>query len=320
VDTRSVARDMEALRRALGDGKLNFLGLSYGAEIGTLYAQLYPKRIRVMALDGILDHSISTHTLFADDTAAYEDTLNRFAAWCAQAVDCPLHGRDVLSLFDALVARADQQPIAVPQCASAGCRSPVTGADIRLNAYNLLLFKSPIPAFRHTGWSGFAQALAAAEGGDASAFATPLVTSPRDSTFAGLAVNCLDYPPLIDDFGDLRASTLLARTLAPRTQGAGEAWPPLVGCMHWPARPANPPHRVRIHGAPTILLVNATHDPSTPYRWAHSVREQIPGAVLLTREGDGHTSSLLRPSRTSDAVARYLITRDAPPPDTVYPD
>jgi hypothetical protein len=47
---------------------------------------------------------------------------------------------------------------------------------------------------------------------------------------------------------------------------------------------------------------------------------QIPGAVLLTRDGDGHTSSRLHPSRTSDAIARYLITRRTPPPNTVYPD
>ena len=47
---------------------------------------------------------------------------------------------------------------------------------------------------------------------------------------------------------------------------------------------------------------------------------QIPGAVLITRDGDGHTSSLMHPSRTRDAIARYLITRNTPPPNTVYPD
>jgi pimeloyl-ACP methyl ester carboxylesterase len=78
VDTVSVARDMEALRRALGEGKLNFLGLSYGAELGAQYAELYPKRIRVMALDGALEHSLSGATLFADAATGYEDTLQRF--------------------------------------------------------------------------------------------------------------------------------------------------------------------------------------------------------------------------------------------------
>jgi pimeloyl-ACP methyl ester carboxylesterase len=321
VDTLSVARDMEALRRALGDGKLNFLGLSYGAEIGTLYAELYPKRIRTMALDGIFDHSISTAAVFADNTASYEDALNRFAAWCAADAGCALHGRDVLGLFDQLVQQADVHPIPVPQCATEHCRTPVTGDDIRRNAYGLLLFKNPIPVIGAPGWNGLAQALAALAGsGDASAFATRLATSPRDGSFAGLAVNCIDFPPLIRRYDDLASLTLLARALAPRTQGAGEAWPLLVNCMRWPAPLVNPPHRARIHGAPPILLVNATHDPSTPYRWAQNVFGQIPRAVLLTRDGDGHTSSLLRPSRTSDAIARYLITRRTPPPNTVLPD
>ena len=56
VDTGSVARDMERLRRALDDGKLNFLGLSYGSHLGSTYAELYPERIRTMALDAIANH------------------------------------------------------------------------------------------------------------------------------------------------------------------------------------------------------------------------------------------------------------------------
>jgi pimeloyl-ACP methyl ester carboxylesterase len=115
VDTVSVARDIEALRRALGEGKLNFLGLSYGAELGAQYAELYPKRIRVMALDGALEHSLSGATLFADAAAGYEDTLLRFASWCGRTTSCPLHGRDVLALFDRLVRQADRKPIPAPQ-------------------------------------------------------------------------------------------------------------------------------------------------------------------------------------------------------------
>jgi TAP-like protein len=84
---------------------------------------------------------------------------------------------------------------------------------------------------------------------------------------------------------------------------------------------ANPPRTLRVRGAPRILLANATHDPSTPYLWAQGLHSQLPSAVLLTREGDGHTSSwLLGRSRTRDAIVDYLITRRTPPPGTVYPD
>jgi pimeloyl-ACP methyl ester carboxylesterase len=277
VDTLSVVRDMEALRRALHDGKLNFLGLSYGAEIGSEYAERYPRRIRAMALDGILDHSIHTQTLFADDTAAYEDTFNRFAGWCQATPDCALHGRDVAAFFDDLVARANAQPIPVPACATEPCRSPVTGNDIRLGLYNMLLFKVPIRALGEPGWAGAAQALAAAQAGDAGAFVQPLATGPDDGVFAGLAINCVDYPPFIGGYDDFVSLTLLAGALAPHTRGAGEAWTGVLGCLRWPVPLANPPHRADVDGAPPILLVNATHDPSTPYRWAHDLLLQVPG-------------------------------------------
>jgi hypothetical protein len=90
--------------------------------------------------------------------------------------------------------------------------------------------------------------------------------------------------------------------------------------MRWPVPLANPPHKAEVHGAPPILVAASTHDPSTSYVWAQELRDQIPRAVLLTRDGDGHTSSWLGGGRTRDAIARYHVTRRAPPPNTVYPD
>ena len=320
VDTLSVTRDMEALRRALGDGKLNFLGLSYGAEIGTLYAELYPRRIRAMALDGILDHSVSTTTVFREAAEAYEDTFDRFAAWCGREARCALHGRDVAALFDELVARADREPIPAARCATEPCRTAtVTGGDIRLNSFVALTTKNPLAALGLPGWQGLGEALAAAEQGDASAFATPMATGPRDDPFPSLAVNCVDYARNVAGYDDFAAMEELGRRVAPHTQGASEAWLGILGCLGWPVPQANPQHRPKIHGAPPILLVSATHDPSTSYVWARRAASQIPRAVLLTREGDGHTSSWLGPhSRTNTAIADYLITRRTPAPNTRY--
>jgi pimeloyl-ACP methyl ester carboxylesterase len=317
VDTRSAARDMEALRRGLGDGKLNFLGLSYGAHLGSAYAELYPRRIRTMALDAIANHSVSVNALFADAAAAYEDALNRFAAWCAQTSSCPLHGRDVLALFDSVVQRADQQPIPAPDCADGSCRPTVTGGEIRLQALFQLVIKDGLPPI-FPSWNDFAIALARADQGDASGLSPELASSPLE--FAGLAINCGDYPPEIVTYQDFVAKTLLGRVVAPHTQGASEAWLGLLGCMRWPVPVTYLPHSITVRGAPPILLVSATHDPETNYRWAHELLRQMPSAVLLTRDGDGHTSSWLQNSQTSDAIAHYLITRQTPLPNTVYPD
>jgi pimeloyl-ACP methyl ester carboxylesterase len=59
VASPAVVRDIEAIRAGLRDGKLNWLGLSYGTMLGALYAERYPKRIRTLALDGLLDRGLS---------------------------------------------------------------------------------------------------------------------------------------------------------------------------------------------------------------------------------------------------------------------
>jgi pimeloyl-ACP methyl ester carboxylesterase len=324
VDTVSAARDLEAVRRALGERKLNYLGLSYGSQLGSTYAGLFGSRIRTMALDGALDHSLSPTRLFLDESRAYEDAFNRFIGWCARTTDCALHGRDVGRLFDTLVAAADRKPIPAPLCAqTGGCRTSVTGEDIRFNTQGLLLFKSPIPIIADDGWNGLALALKQAEAGDASALASAAATAPSGSPLNGsaIAIECLDWPTPIRTPADLRHYQRLGRTVAPRMGGASQSWTILTGCAGWPAPVVNPPRPLDVRHAPRILITNATHDPSTAYPWALSLHRHLPSSVLVTREGDGHTTYLTRiPSRTRDAIDRYLVTTRTPPAGTVYPD
>ena len=55
ITTADTARDLEALRKLVGDRKLTYVGLSYGSMIGQTYANLFPGRVRAMMLDGIVD-------------------------------------------------------------------------------------------------------------------------------------------------------------------------------------------------------------------------------------------------------------------------
>jgi pimeloyl-ACP methyl ester carboxylesterase len=324
VDTVSAARDLELLRRALGPGKLNYLGLSYGSQLGSTYAELFPDRIRTLALDGALDHSLSGLTLFQDESRAYEDSLNRFFDWCARTTSCALHGRDVARLFDDLVAAADRTAIPAPACARSGaCRPSVTGADIRLTAQNLLLFPGPIPFISPEGRNGLALALRRAEAGDASEFSLPVATGPSGDEANGsqIAIECLDWPTPVRTFDDLRRLQRLGRTIAPRLGGASQSWTILTGCIGWPAPVVNPPRPIVVRHAPPILITNATHDPSTAYPWALRLHRDLPSSVLTTRDGDGHTSYLAHGvSHTRDAIDRYLATGRTPPPGTVYTD
>ena len=52
VDTVSAARDLDLLRAILGEAQLDYLGYSYGAYLGTVYAGTYPDKVGRMVLDG----------------------------------------------------------------------------------------------------------------------------------------------------------------------------------------------------------------------------------------------------------------------------
>lgn len=81
VDNMQTVHDMDAIRDAVGDEKLNFLGLSFGSMMGQQYAEEYPERVGAMVLDGIMDHSLESTWDFVDsETLAAE---RNFDAWAA---------------------------------------------------------------------------------------------------------------------------------------------------------------------------------------------------------------------------------------------
>jgi pimeloyl-ACP methyl ester carboxylesterase len=55
MSTTDDALDMDVLRRAVGDRKLTYFGESYGSYLGLVYANMFPGRVRAIAIDGIVD-------------------------------------------------------------------------------------------------------------------------------------------------------------------------------------------------------------------------------------------------------------------------
>jgi pimeloyl-ACP methyl ester carboxylesterase len=159
----AVVRDIEGIRRSLREGKLNWLGLSYGTMLGALYAERYSKRIRTLALDGALDRGLSEPGMLSAEARAAEDEFERWAAWCASSSECPLQGQDVVRIWDDLIAAANRSPIP-----AAAVGRGVTGEEIQNNtdvAY--LLFTRP-NAFGSVSWLSIGPAIVKALNGDAS--------------------------------------------------------------------------------------------------------------------------------------------------------
>lgn len=303
MDTVSVARDHEALRLALGEEKVNWLGVSYGTQLGANYAQLYPTHTRAMVLDAALEHSLPEVHQLAGEILATEDSFNRFADWCPTQETCALRGQDVRATFDRLVQQADQNPIPVQ-----GAVRAVTGEDIRMGTKGLLRFKEPSIFGPDLSWAGLSRALQKAIDGDASAFAVAPAGAPQYSIHGLLAVACLDYAPQVHTYQEMQQRLELGRQLAPHLQGASETWQ-VNFCIDWPVMPVNPPRTLHVRGVPT-LIIHAVHDTSDPYSWAHGLAAQIDGSALLTRTGDGHTSIFTSDCARS-AAEKFLIEHQA---------
>lgn len=76
------ARDIEAVRLALDQGNLTYLGYSYGTMLGTAYAELFTQNIRAMVLDAAVDHSQSETDALAANAQSSEQLLAHFFARC----------------------------------------------------------------------------------------------------------------------------------------------------------------------------------------------------------------------------------------------
>jgi pimeloyl-ACP methyl ester carboxylesterase len=301
MDTVNVARDHEALRLALGENKINWLGISYGTQLAANYAQLYPTHTRAMVLDAPLEHSQAEVHQVADEIIAAEDSFNRFADWCPTQETCALRGQDVRAVFDRLVQQAEQNPIRVE-----GALRPVTGADIRMGTTGLLVIKEPSIFGPDKSWAGLSRALQKAIDGDASAFAAGPAGEPQYGYHGRLANACSDYAPQVHTYAEMQQRLELGRQLAPHLQGASETWQANF-CIDWPVKPTNPPKTLNVRGVPS-LLIHAAHDPSDSYTWAHGLAAQIDGSALLTRTGDGHTSVFTSECAKS-AMDAFLIER-----------
>ena len=171
-------------------------------------------------------------------------------------------------------------------------------------------------------WRYLDQGLTAADSGDGRILlllADAYNHRNADGTYSNLfngafhSTNCLDFPVPTDitAYDELGPAFAKASPLfGPWFQYSN------LQCALWPVKPKNRQGPLTVSGAPPILLVGGTNDPATPYAEAQSVNRQIAGSVLLTRQGNGHTSydSSACAHAAEDA---YLISLTLPAAGTV---
>ncbi|EFR02664.1 proteinase [Nannizzia gypsea CBS 118893] len=292
VESQSDFDSLMYWNKALGESCANLTGPSFQyldtisvakdldllRQLGSQYAELFPGRVGRMVLDGIVDHSQRKVSNFMTGSTTTEDTFNAVARWCNTTSECALYHRDVPALFDELVDNANMKPIPAPGChghavdgAPTACRPDVTGYEIIDNSKPLLSLQSR--------WVLWSKALLEALNGNATLLSTPLLTfnvfpiTEDYSLFADRAIVCQDWLRLSGPRAskDLIARFKVARALAPHTRGISE--------------------------------MSGIH---TGVEWAIGLREQMPTAVNIFRNGFGHTSYKLH-GKTQRVIDEYLI-------------
>ncbi|MFI7407110.1 alpha/beta fold hydrolase [Streptomyces sp. NPDC049627] len=293
ADTLSVVRDMDALRQALGEQKINYFGHSYGTLIGEQYAEQYGDRIRSMALTANIDHSLGAREFLVSSAAAAEDSFHQFVKWCDRSSSCALHGRDVTAVWDRLLARADRGEITDPD-------SP----DRLLTAHAIALFA--FKRFYGPDWDELATYVAGLDAQEPSERRRSDDADQQTTSEPFYAVFCQDWRIRPKDHREYAALTRAELRAAPHMRGSPRVHAAVAGCIGWPDEVNNPQHRLRITEAPKILMLHSRHDPANHFSWAADVHRQTRGTtVLVPYEGAGH-SVYNRSDCTRDAVDDYL--------------
>jgi pimeloyl-ACP methyl ester carboxylesterase len=322
VDTTSAARDLDAIRIALGDAKLNWLGFSYGTQLGAAYAELFPQNVRAMVLDGVVNHAESAVDSLVLSAWAMEDEVTRLLAWCNTNSTCAFHNatQDAALAWDQLIANANKNPIPAPGCLTtsnttkAGTCSPnATGYDIIFNMENN--FGSA------TSWAEYSQAIKEAIDGNATLLSTP-IPGASSLGYPNLAIGCLDWQMNASTFNEHTTIQNLGAAMFPHTLGSSMFLQFATTCVGWPFEVTNPQHwlnATQMAKAPPILIAQSEHDPATPLPWAYGVAAQIPSATLVTRVGDGHTS-YHHSAPMAAIVDAYLVNLTVPAQNTIVVD
>jgi pimeloyl-ACP methyl ester carboxylesterase len=318
MSTADVARDLDLLRRAVGDKKLTYLGFSYGTFIGNTYANLFPDNIRALVIDGVLDPR-----LWSGGLQILSDRSNTALEW-----------GELLRLCDA----------AGPACAFAGkdgsaARWETLARTIRdhpldlgggmLYTYDQLINDAVGAMYEPEGWGGpggfgaFLDQIADAALGENVAAAT------KAAALRPVHAREADYPNGFDGFnGNVCAdsrfpSTLEADSAIGRFAEAGSRFGPLwwwsnAACAHWPVNEDRYTGPWRTRTSAPVLVVGNFFDGVTSYAGAQASNRLLEGSRLLSYAGWGHTA-YGRSECVTGHVNSYLLAGTLPPEGTLCP-
>ena len=302
ISTQDAARDMDILRSALGDPKLNYLGKSYGTLLGATYAGLFPALVGRFVLDGVVPPDATPAEVSIGQAEGFERATRAWAADCVSK-GCPLGDSvdAVMAGMRDLLKRLDAHPVPMSDGRLSQLTEGWAATGIAQAMYDQGSWDTLTAALRQVVDDNNGTDLMKLADDYAERNPQGHYTSNLLSAFYG--VSCLDSP----DSSDPKVFEKRAQEASVRapTWGAFLAWGSFV-CGQWPVKSASGgPHTISAQGSGPIVVVGTTRDPATPYEWSVRLRKELANARLLTFDGDGHTAYARSNSCVDSAIDDY---------------
>ncbi len=272
IGTYNVALDLDLMRQAVGDDQLSYLGLSYGTEIGWVYASLFPENVRAMVLDGAVPPMGGLADQTFSQLIAIEASIDRYNQGCAQSPDCPLNDEGLESTILRLMDELEASPIPLDDGTTFG---PVDLGNLMVSMTYL----------DQTDWGPtFAAAVASLDRGDVLPISNLVANfqgGAEEATF--WAVLCADGSGVLPDgnYDELYRRALEFSPIVGRLPGG-------IFCDSFPGKIDGLP-ALDTTGTPPLLVIGNTGDNATPYADAVRLDQLLADSVLLTYDGAGHT-------------------------------
>ena len=321
MSTADVARDMDLLRRAVGDPRLTYLGVSYGSFLGNTYANLFPGRVRALVIDGAFDPR-----LWSSGRSIESDRIEP-----QQVFDEALRLCDLPESSCAFSSPGGSQA-RWRALANQIRREPVVVDPEFTYTYDLLIADAANYMYEPDLWPDyftFLDGIADAALGERRPGAALTAAHDRLARQLQAPGHEADYPNGFDAFyGNVCADAEFPRRLdtyravgeyAERGSRIGPRWWWLfAGCAEWPAAPDRYVGPWTARTSAPVLVVGNHYDAGTGYDGAQASARLLPNSRLLSYAGWGHVG-YLRSDCITAYVNRYLLSGSLPPRGTVCP-
>ncbi|MEU5161332.1 alpha/beta hydrolase [Streptomyces sp. NPDC020875] len=295
--TRNTARDMDAIRAALGEKKINYIGVSYGTYLGAVYTQMFPHRSDRMVLDSAVDPKLAWRDMLRAWASGAEPAYDRWLTWASKENARLGFGstpQAVAKTFWDLVARADREPLRIGE-------TTFDGAQVRQ-------FMRPLFFYKEEGAQILQLFKDAADGKPVPP--APDLTMPDADISAFHAVACGDAAAPRNPATYARDSVRDAK----RYPVFGDHTSNITPCAFWD-RPAEP--TTKVNNSVKSLIVQAEWDSQTPLFTAQGMHRALKGSRMVTvDEGETHGVYRYGISECADNVTtKYLVTGELPGKD-----